>query len=116
SPQPRATPTNGQILRLEPLLDAVLRALAPDARFLHAPERRDLGRDEPGVDPHDSVFERLRHAPDASDVASVEVGGETVRRAVGDLDRLLLAGKARDTCDRPECLLATHRHGGGDAC
>src|SRR3954453_8906194 len=105
----------GEILQLEPLLDAVLRAFAADAGLLHPAEGRDLRRDETGVDSDDAVLERLRHAPDASDVAAVEVRSETVRCGIGDLDRVVLAGEACDRGDRPERLLAAHRHAGSDA-
>ncbi len=37
---------DGPVLELEPLVDPVRRALAPDSRLLHAAERRDLGRDQ----------------------------------------------------------------------
>jgi len=43
---------------------------------LRAAERRDLGRDDAFVDADDAVFEPLGHAPDAADVAAVEIGGE----------------------------------------
>src|SRR5581483_10010338 len=57
-----------QVLELEPFVDPVRRALAADPRLLDAAERRHLGRDEPRVDPDDSVFEPFRDAPDAADV------------------------------------------------
>ena len=79
-----STPAIAEVLDLEPLVDPVLRALAADAGLLHAAERRDLGRDEAGVDADDAVVERLRDAPDAADVAAVEVRGEAVRRVVRD--------------------------------
>jgi len=47
-----------------------------DAAFLHAAERRDLGRDDALVDADDAVFEPLGNAPDAADVAAVEIGGK----------------------------------------
>ena len=53
-----------------------LKPSRPDAAFLHAAERRDLGRDDPLVDADDAVFEPLGDAPDAADVAAVEIGGE----------------------------------------
>ena len=50
-----------------------------DAAFLHAAERRDLasgfGRDDALVDSGDAVFEPLGDAPNAADVAAVEIGG-----------------------------------------
>src|SRR3546814_11283269 len=52
---------------------AVLRALAADSRLLHSAEWRDLGRDQPGVDADDAAFERLGHAPRASQVTGVEL-------------------------------------------
>jgi len=38
--------------------------------------RCDLGRDDALVDADDAVFERLGDAPDAADVAAVEIGGD----------------------------------------
>src|SRR6266567_8527436 len=71
-------PAHAQVLHLEVLLDAVLGALAADAAFLDAAEGRDLRGDDALVDADDAVFERLGSAPDAADVAAVEVGGEAV--------------------------------------
>src|SRR5439155_1797528 len=65
-----------EVFDLEKLLDAVVRALAADAAFLHAAERRDLGRDDALVDADDAVFEGFGNPPDAADVAAVEIGGE----------------------------------------
>src|ERR1700719_3961243 len=67
---------HAQVLDLEVVLDAVFRALAADAAFLHAAERRDLGRDHPLVDADDAVSEGLGDPPDAADVAAVDIGGE----------------------------------------
>src|SRR5437773_11297944 len=67
---------HAQVLHLEELLDAVFRPLAADAAFLHAAERRDLGRDDAFVDPDNAVFEGLCDTPDPADVAAVEIGGE----------------------------------------
>src|SRR5262249_60873737 len=60
-------PADRPVLELEPLVDAVGRALAAHPRLLDAAEGGDFGRDEPCVDPHDPVLERLRdavHAPE----------------------------------------------------
>src|SRR5947209_3790663 len=43
----------------------------------------------------DAVFERLGDAPDAADVAAVEIGGETEFGVVGHLDGLRLAQGCR---------------------
>ena len=64
---------HAEILKFDELVDAVFGALAADARFLHAAERRDLGRDDALVDADDAVFERLRRLPDVADVAAVEI-------------------------------------------
>src|SRR6476659_8494102 len=57
----------------EEFLDAVFRAFAADAAFLHAAEGGDLGRDDPLIDADDAVFEGLGDPPDAA--AAVEIGG-----------------------------------------
>ena len=67
-----------EVFDFKEFLDAVFGAFAADAAFLHAAERRDLangfGRDDAFVDADDAVFEGLGDAPDAADVAAVEIG------------------------------------------
>jgi hypothetical protein len=46
-----------------------------DAALLYTAERRDLARDNAPVGADDAVFERLSNAPDAADVAAVEICG-----------------------------------------
>src|SRR5919201_887104 len=106
---------HAEVLRLQPLVDAVLGALAADARLLDAAEGRHLGGDDAGVDAEDPVLERLRDAPDAAHVARVEVRGQAVWGVVGLAHRLLLGGEAADPRHRAEGLLAAHRHRVGDA-
>src|SRR6476469_1119297 len=108
-------PSHAQVFGLEPFVDAVLRSLAPDARFLDASERGDFGRDDAGVDPEDAVLQRFGHAPHARHVATVEVARQPVRRVVGLAHRLVLGREPADAGHRAERLLAADRHGVGDA-
>src|SRR6266581_4575299 len=78
---------HAQVLHDEIVLDPVLRTLAPHARFLHAPEGRDFGGDDSGVDADDAVLEGFGDAPDAVDVAAVEVRGEAEFGVVREADR-----------------------------
>src|SRR5574340_557286 len=86
-PPPRCSDAHAQVLDLEVVLDAVLRALAAQARLLDPAERRDLVRDQPGIDADHAVFEPFGHAPDARDVAGVEVRRETEFGVVGPASR-----------------------------
>src|ERR1700761_6574183 len=85
---------HAEIFDLEIILDAVFRALAAETAFLHAAEWRDLSRDDAFVDTDNAVFERLGDAPDAPDIAAVEIGGEAEFGVVGHADRLLVALEA----------------------
>src|SRR6266478_3540412 len=85
---------HAEVFDLEEFLDAVFRAFAADAALLHAAKGGDLGRDDALVDADDAVFERLGEAPDAADVAAVEIGGEAEFGVVGHLDRLVFALEA----------------------
>ena len=67
----------------------------------------------PGVDADDAVLQRLGDAPDAADVAAVEVGGEAELGVVGQRDRLVLGREAEQRRDRAERLLARDQHLGG---
>src|ERR1700730_1110163 len=82
---------HAEVFDFEEFLDAVFRALAADAAFLHAAKGGDLGRDDALVDADDAVFERFGDAPNAADVAAVEIGGEAELGIVGHPDRLILA-------------------------
>src|SRR4051794_41315303 len=46
-----------------------------DTAFLYAAERGDFRRGDALADADDAVFEGFGHAPDAADVAAVEIGG-----------------------------------------
>src|SRR5438270_7670192 len=103
---------HAEVFDFEEFLDAVFRAFAADAAFLHAAERGDLGRDDAFVDADDAVFERLGDAPDAADVAAVEIGGEAELGVVGHLDGLALGLEAVERGDRAEGFLLGDDHVG----
>src|SRR5260221_8539524 len=103
-------PAEAEVLDLEKFLEPVLRSLAAEPRFLYAAERRDFGRDEAGVDPDDAVLERFGDAPDARDVAAVEVRGEAELGVVGERDGLRLVAEAEERRHRPEGFLARDGH------
>src|SRR6266849_5042082 len=107
-------PTHAQILDDEVILDPVLRTLPPHARFLHAAEGRDFGGDDAGVDADDAVLEGFGDAPDAVDVAAVEVRGEAEFGVVGELDRLFFVLEAEEWRDRAEGFFLGYFHGGVD--
>src|ERR1700684_2340792 len=91
------------------------RALAADARFLDAAERRKLARDRAGVDPDHPVFERLGDAPHPAQIAGVEVRREAELRVVGEADDVVLVLEAKDRRYGTEGLLARDQHRGIDA-
>src|SRR5690349_7309982 len=63
-------------LDLEIFLDAGLCALAAEAGLLDAAERRDLHRDQAGVQADHAEFERLADAPGALEAFGIEIGGQ----------------------------------------
>src|SRR5262245_16205277 len=102
------------VLELEPLVDPVRRPLAADPRLLDSTERRNLGRDQAGVDSDDAVLERLSHTVHATQSLRIEVRGKAVGRVVRDPDCLVLGREASDSGHRAERLLAAHGHVRGD--
>src|SRR5438445_7616015 len=101
-----------EVFDFKEFLDAVFRAFAADAAFLHAAERGDLGRDDAFVDADDAVFEGLRDAPDTADVAAVEIGGQAEFGVVGHLDGLGVGLEAVERRDRAEGFLLGDDHVG----
>src|SRR5262249_38916835 len=53
-PDRRLNAADAHVLNLEVILDTVLRALAAEAGFLDAAERRHFGRDQAGIDADDA--------------------------------------------------------------
>src|SRR6266571_8566498 len=103
-------PTHAEILHDEVVLDPVLRTFASDAGFLDPAEGRDFGGNDPGVDADDAVFERLGDAPDAADVAAVEVRGQPELGVVSEADRLLLVLEAKQRRDGAKGFFFGHLH------
>src|SRR5579862_289737 len=99
-----------EVFDLEIVLDTVFRAFAAHAALFDAAEGRDLGRDDPLVDADDAVVERFGDAPNAADVAGIEIGGETVFGIVRHRNGFLFRFKSEERSNRPEGLLARHLH------
>ena len=60
SARTRLNAPHAQVLDLEELLDPVHRPFPPEARLFHSAKRGDLVGNDPRVNAHDTVFERLR--------------------------------------------------------
>ena len=103
-------PAHQHVFELDELLDAMARAFAADAGFLHAPERRELARNRAGVDADHAVFERFGDPPHPAQIARVEVGREAELRVVGFGDDVSFVLEAEDRRDRTEGLLARDQH------
>jgi hypothetical protein len=58
------------------------------------PNGGDLDRDDAFVDVGNAVFEPLGHAPDAAEVATVEIGGQPEYGVVGHCDRFVVGPEA----------------------
>src|SRR5581483_6173885 len=105
-----ASDAQAEILDLQVIVDAVLGALSPETGRLHAAEWRDLRRDESGIHADYPGFDPLRDAPDAAEVARVEIGGEPERRRVGLGDRVVLVAETENRRDGPERLFPRDQH------
>src|SRR5262245_53801303 len=73
----RSDSADADVLEFGELQDAVLRAFTAGATLFHATERRDLGRDQPGIESDDAVLERLGDPPGARQVSRVKVCRES---------------------------------------
>src|SRR4029079_3089141 len=89
---------------------AVVRALASDAAFFPAAERRDFGRGDSLVDADDAVLERLGDTPTAAKVAGEEIGSKAERCVVGHAHRFLFRLEAEQGRDGAKRLLARDAH------
>src|SRR5271170_1265810 len=88
-----AKPTETEVFDFEEFFNAVMGTFATESRLFDSAKRRHLVRDESGVNTHHSRFQPLRGSPDPSDIATVEVAGETKFSVVGPLNGLLIGLK-----------------------
>ena len=102
--------TDTDVLDHQVFVDAVLRALASEARLLHAAERCDLVRDQAGIDADHAALEALGDAKHARDVARVEIGRKAELGRVGQRHGLVFGREAEHRGDRAESLLARDQH------
>src|SRR5947208_450724 len=96
---------DGDVLRLEELLEAPLAALAADARLLDAAERRADVRDHALVQADHAGLEALAHPQRALDVAREDICDQAELGVVGRGDRVVLGLEALHGCDGAEDLL-----------
>src|SRR3546814_4900021 len=82
------------VLHFQIVVDAVARAFAAEARQFHAAERCEFGRDQTGVDADDAGLDLFRDAPDAAEIARIEIRRQTERRVVGHRDHLIFGLEA----------------------
>src|SRR5580704_7677300 len=108
-------PVHGDVLGLGVLQQTFVRALATQARLLHAAERRGRVGDDAAVDADHARLQRLRDPQRAPQVAAVQVRHQPVLGVVRHRDRLVLVGEPDDGCDRSENLLAEDAGPGRDA-
>src|SRR5690554_2213586 len=73
----RSDAAHAEIFDLEEVIHAVFRAFAAETGLLDATERRDLGRDDAGVDPDNAAFDRLGYTPDTAEIAGIEIRGQS---------------------------------------
>ncbi|MNJ56930.1 hypothetical protein D3C77_524980 [compost metagenome] len=85
-------------------------AFTAQARLLDAAEGRDLGGDQSGVDADHPRLQRLGHAPDAAQVAGVEIARQAEDGVVGQGDPFFFGVEADDARNGAEGLLAAHLH------
>src|SRR5271155_4114922 len=101
---------DADILDFRVIEDAVLGAFAAGAGFLDSAEGRHLRGNDPGIQTDDSVFDRLRDAPAASEVARIYIGSQTELGVVRHGDSLRFGFELEERSHRPESLFARQQH------
>src|SRR3954471_13670676 len=94
-----------RLLEVQVGLEPVPAALAAEARFLVAAERRARVEAVERIGPDDAGAEPLRHPEDARALLRPDAGAQPVRRVVRLFDRLLGGAERQDGKDGAEDLL-----------
>src|SRR5690606_38347634 len=101
---------HAEVLDLEVIVEAVFRAFAALAGFLHSAERRHLVRDDAFVDADDAVLEAFCNPPDPSNIPRIEIAGKADWSIVRHLYGFFFRFEPEQRRDRPEYLLTEHAH------
>src|SRR5207253_7604362 len=99
-----------EVFDFDEFVDAVLGAFPAEAGFLYAAKGSDFRGYEAAVDADDAVFEGFGDAPDASDVAAVEIGGKSKFGVVGESDGFGFGLEAEERRDRAKRFFAGEGH------
>src|SRR5262245_22548119 len=75
-----------QVLELRVVQESAVGALPAESGLLDAAKGGHFGRNQPGVDSHNAVLERLADPPGPGQVAGVEVRGQAKLRVVRHAD------------------------------
>src|ERR1700720_2056779 len=98
----RSNTAEAEIFDFDVFIDAVLGAFAAEAGFFYAAKGRDLGGNNSSVDADDAVFQGLGDAPDAGNVAAVEISSETKFSIVRERNGVRFCFEAKERRDRAE--------------
>src|SRR5690606_35726167 len=101
---------HAHVLDFKELFDAVLGAFPSDAGFLHAAKRRNLSRNDAGVDADDAAFKAFADTPDSTDVPGIEVRSQAKLRIVCHGYTFFFRFEAEEWSHRTEGLLPHDLH------
>src|SRR5262245_19572033 len=110
----RSVEPDRDVLEIEKLVDAPVSAFAPDARHLHAAERRLRGRGDSVVHPDDAELERLGYSIGAAEILGPEISRESEWRGIRETDRFVIGLEREYRCNRAERLFVHQLHLGLD--
>src|SRR6266852_8698880 len=99
-----------EVFDFDEFVDAVFGAFAAEAGFFDAAERGDFGGDEAAVDADDAVFEGFGDAPDAGDVAAVEISGKAKFRVVSEGNGFRFRLESEERGNGTKSLFARNGH------
>src|SRR5438309_4555703 len=99
-----------EVFDFDEFVDTVLGAFAAKAGFFYAAEGSDFRGNEAAVDADDAVFEGFGDAPDAGDVAAVEIGGESKFSVVGERDGFGFGLEPEERSDGAKSFFAGEGH------
>src|ERR1700694_1204751 len=99
-----------EVFHLQEFLDAIMRPLATEPGLFNPAKRSNLVGDKASVNTNHSRFQPFSSSPDATDVATVEVTGETEFGVVGHLNGFFIGLKPEERSQGPESFFASDLH------
>src|SRR5476651_2363684 len=99
-----------QILDHQIVIDPIPRTFASEPGLLNTSKRRDLIRNEPGINPDHAIFQRVGNTPNPPYISAIKIRGQSELGIVSHTNHFFIGRKPEQRREWPKRLLPGDLH------